>query len=185
MRSTRSVVLVSLVCAVPLFAACGGDSAPTNPGPAAPTSRVIGQGTFNLPAPTAEEAYFVVAPVTDSASGRWEATVDWAISTNFLPMWVADSACTVERFAKDECPFEAACECQFALRSETATPKPRVLTLSNAPGGTRTLIVMNMGPREEAVSYRVTLTSPGSETGEGFSPQRAGGVVQGRKRLAP
>jgi hypothetical protein len=129
-------------------------------------------------------AYFDIAQVTDAAIGRWEANVDWAISTNLLPMWVADAACTVEKFSKEACPLEAACECQFGVRSETAMPKPRLLTIPNAPGGTRTLIVLNLGPREEVVNYRVTLTSPGSDSGEGPAGVRPAGVAQGRKRVA-
>jgi hypothetical protein len=118
---------------------------------------VLQQGSFALSAPTDDSFYFALAPVTDSVAGLWEANVDWAINTNIVWMWVADGVCTVEQFAQPECPDEPTCPCRFAIRSETATPKPRVLTIPNAPGGTRTLIVANLGPREEAVQYRVTL----------------------------
>ena len=36
-----------------------------------------------------------------------------------------------------------------------------MLTIPNAPGGTRTLIVVNLGPKEETATYRAMLT-PGS-----------------------
>lgn len=71
---------------------------------------------------------------------------------------VAEGSCTVEQFALPECPFEAACPCQFVVRCETATPKPRVLSIANARSATRMLIVANLGPREESIEFRVTLT---------------------------
>jgi hypothetical protein len=115
------------------------------------------QGKFSLSAPTEDAIQFAVVPVTDSNSGVWEANVDWEIETNTLWMWVADGVCRAEQFAAPECPFEATCQCRLAVRSESAMPKPRVLTIPGASGGTRTLIVANLGPREEAVQYRVTL----------------------------
>jgi len=139
-----------------------------------------------LPAPTADSYYFAMAAITDQATGRWEATVDWAIPTNTLWMWVANGACTVDQFAKPACPLQASCECQFTVRSETAAPKPRVLSIPNAPGGTRTLIVLNLGPREEAVEYSVTLTptsivSGGSALVTSTSSTSGGRVSIGRK----
>ena len=49
------------------------------------------------------------------------------------------------------------------IRSETAVPKPRLLTIPNVQGGARTLIVANLGPSEENGSYRVTLTASGNQ----------------------
>ena len=54
-------------------------------------------------------------------------------------------------------------QCRFVSRSETATPKPRVLTIPGA-GGTRTLIFANLGPGAETVQYRVTLTGSSAAT---------------------
>jgi hypothetical protein len=101
-------------------------------------------------------------------------------------MWVADGACSAEKFAQPECPFEAACPCQFAVRSETATPKPRVLTIPNASGGTRNLIVLNFGPGEESISYTVKLMSSGLLTDDGAAAAGASASVAafGRKSIA-
>jgi hypothetical protein len=102
---------------------------------------------------------FAVAPITESSGVLWEATADWTSGSNTLWMWVANGVCTAEEFAKPECPSEAACQCQFAIRSEAGTPKPRVLAIPNATAATRTLIVANLGPGEETVTYRVMVTS--------------------------
>jgi hypothetical protein len=130
---------------------------------------VLQQGSFALRAPIEDSIYFALAPVTESGAGLWEANVDWAINTNTVWMWVADGVCAVEQFAQPECPDDPTCPCRFAIRSETPTPKPRILTIPNASGGTRTLIVANLGPREETVQYRVTLQRTSRESAHTFS----------------
>lgn len=147
---------------------------------------MLQQGSIALSAPTADSVFFALTTVTDPVAGRWETTVDWTNEANTLWMWVADGVCTVEQFAKPECPDEVTCPCRFAIRSETATPKPRVLSIPGAAGGTRTLIVANLGPREENAQYRVMLTPSGIQTGES-APTRVStagslsGVSIGRK----
>ena len=131
-RAIRTVLggLVAL-CAVVLLASCGSDSGgnPASPSPAPtaapPTPRMLQQGSIALSAPTADSVFFALTTVTDPVAGRWETTVDWTNEANTLWMPVADCACTVEQFAKPECPDEVTCPCRFAIRSETATPKPR------------------------------------------------------------
>lgn len=179
---------VGALCVVVLLVSCGGGGSSSSPTPVAPSPRLLQSGPFSLKAPQSDGAFFALTTVTDPAAGRWEATVDWTFATNTVWMWVANGVCTVEQFSKPECPFEASCPCQFTIRSETATPKPRVLTIPNAPGGTRTLIVMNLGPREESVIYSVTLTSSSVVSGEGAPPSstRAGfasAVSTGRKSV--
>src|SRR5262245_41929853 len=179
-----------------VVAACGGDggsSSPTTPSsptpvtpvpaPAPPSPRLVQQGTMSLSAPQGESVYFALAAITDNASGRWEATVDWTDPANELWMWVANGVCTAQQFARDDCPFEATCPCQFAVRSETAAPKPRVLTIPNAGGGTRTLVVVNLGPKEETATYRVTLTPGGSASSVAAVSATSSGVSTGRKNI--
>lgn len=165
---TRTVVwALAASCALVLVTSCGSDSNPANPvsptspppPPPPPTTRVLQQGNVALAAPTDDAVYVALTSITDSAAGRWEATVDWGSSANELWMWVTDGVCTIEQFNGPECPFEAACPCRFAIRSEAAMPKPRVLTIPGASGGTRTLILANLGPGQETAQYRVTLTS--------------------------
>ena len=163
---------VAAVFTTIVLVACGGSetnpvspTVPVSPAPP-PAPRLIRQGSVPLAAPTDDAFHFFVAPITDGASGRWDATVDWSNEANTLWIWVADGVCTVDQFASDACPFDAACPCRFVSRSETATPKPRVLTIPSAAGGTRTLILANLGPGAETVQYRVTLTAAnGAATG--------------------
>ena len=143
----------------------GPEGNPVSPTRAQPAQRVLQQGSFTLRAPVDDAVYFGVVPVTDSASDSWEANVDWRSEANTMWMWVADGACSVEQFETGGCPFDSSCPCRITIRSETGTPKPRVLTIAGASGGTRTLIVANLGPGEETVQYRVMLTSSAGTAG--------------------
>ena len=157
-----SIVVAPLLLVA--LASCGDHKSTTGPTPTTP--RLLQQGGWALDPPGEDHAHFAVTTVTDPAAGRWEATVDWTFATNTVWMWVANGACTVEQFALPSCPFEAACPCQFTIRSEVATPKPRVLTIPNAPGGTRTLIIANLGPREESGNYNITLMSSSASSAQ-------------------
>jgi hypothetical protein len=82
--------------------------------------------------------------------------------------------------------WRASCPCQFVVRSETTAPKPRVLTIEGAQGGTRTLILINLGPREESVTYRVMLATRSGSLAGAQSALSAGarGRAVGTKSLS-
>ena len=169
----RGVALWCCVSGLLCIMGCEGSTGnPGDPSPL-PTPRVVQQGSFPLAAPEGDTVYFAIVPIPESSGALWEATADWTSGTNTLWMWVANGVCTVEQFEKPECPFEASCPCQFAIRSEVATPKPRVLSISNATAATRTLIVANIGPGAETVNYRVMVTSANLR-GNALSPAGAG-----------
>jgi hypothetical protein len=101
---------------------------------------------------------FVVIPFATSGAGKLDNTVDWTFAGDLLLMYVAQGNCTVAQFAADACPDQPACECRFAVRSENPFEKPRVMTVANAAAGPYTLIVWNLGPRDESISYTIALT---------------------------
>jgi hypothetical protein len=105
---------------------------------------------------------FVVLPFTASGAGALDATVDWTFASNLLVMYITQGECTGAQFADDACPDDPACACRFAVRSENPFIKPRVLTLANAAAGPYTLIVWNLGPSDESISFQVGLTRAGS-----------------------
>lgn len=184
----KAIAARSSVGVLLFVAACGGGSSGPSPAPTSlpPAPRLVQQGNFSLAAPDldADVLYFATVPVSDAATGLWEATVDWALTQNTHWMWVANGVCSGEQFALPECPFEATCPCQFTVRSEIATPKPRVLSIPNAAGGTRTLIVLNLGPREDDFTYRVMLT-PSSNVvrSESGAPASTAPLSVGRKTM--
>jgi len=162
--NARAVVVLSVV-----LVSCGGDgsegdSKTSITSPAPPTTQLIQQGNFTLSAPTGDAYFFGLTEITTTSAGTWETTVDWTFPTNTLHIYVATGSCTPTQFATEDCPSGATCPCQFAIRSEVATPKPRVLTLANAAPGTRTLIILNLGPEAESGNYAVRLTPAGTSS---------------------
>lgn len=182
----RNVAAPFAIGALCLTAACGGADrgGPDHLDLPPPAPRVLQQGNFSLPAPEDDSFYFTTINISDSSPGLWEATVDWALLENTHLMWVSNGVCAPEQFAMPECPFEANCPCQFAVRSETATPKPRILSIPNAAAGAHTLIVANLGPREDDFTYRVVLTPSSIVTGSATGAPAAGAVLTGRKVMS-
>ena len=83
-----------------VLVACGGSetnpvspTVPASPAPP-PAPRLIRQGSVPMDAPTDDAFHFFLTPITDGASGRWDATVDWSNEANTLWMWVADGVCS-------------------------------------------------------------------------------------------
>jgi len=169
---------VGLLSLVGSLAGCSGGSSVTNPATPAPTPSsgpirtVVAQGGFTLSAPESDgTTFFVTRSLSTSMVGTLEVVVDWTFATNTLWMYITEGDCTGEQFENVDCPGPT-CACRFSVVSEVGTPKPRVLTVPSATAGTRTLIVWNLGPREDSGSYQVVLTSAGAASAS--TPRRAG-----------
>jgi hypothetical protein len=119
----------------------------------APVRTVVGTGSEAV-----SLNHFIMVPFTILGAGTLDATVDWTFPSDRLFMYIAQASCTVEQFAADVCPDDAACACRFAVRSESTFNKPRILTLANAPAGPYTLIVWNLGPKDESISFAISVT---------------------------
>ena len=150
--------VLSLLALVVVLPGCGGgDGPPTGPSsptpPPTPVRTVIDSGSEGL-----SVEHFIVIPFTTSGVGTLDATVDWTFSADLLLMYVTQGTCTGTQFAADACPDQPSCECRFAVRSENPFEKPRVMTIANAAAGPYTLIVWNLGPRDESISYTIALT---------------------------
>jgi hypothetical protein len=168
------------------LAACGDGetTSPTRvPTPTpTPVISVVAQGGFTISAPDRDWTYYQYSVINTTAAGKLETTVNWTYPTNTLWMYMAEGDCTGDKFANPDCPGGPTCACRFSVTSEVEGPKPRVLTVPNASPGARTLIVWNLGPKEESCSYQAVLTT----TVAGFIPpglQSAGG--ERAKRTTP
>jgi len=163
-RPIGALVLSAALLVVP---GCGnGPTQPPTPTPTptpAPVRTVLSSGST----PLAVEEFLVVSFDT-SAAGSLDATVDWTFASNLLLMYITQGTCTVDQFAEDVCPDDPACGCRFAVRAENPFMKPRVLTHPNATPGPYTLIVWNLGPDDESISFQVGLTRSGSSGPDGL-----------------
>lgn len=166
-RVDRRLPLLLVIAILAILPACGGGGGrivdPPIPTPTpAPVRSVVASGSTEL---VVDE--FVVVSFTTPGAGALDATVDWTFASDLLVMYITQGGCTVEQFAEDVCPDDPACGCRIAVRAENAFIKPRLLSLANAAAGPYTLIVWNLGPRDESISWQVGLTRAGSSSLDG------------------
>lgn len=169
--------LALVLVAVSIQPGCGGNSGVTTPTavptptpPPAPVTRNILEGSLS----GLGVRVLGLIPFTTTATGTIEAHVDWTFPESTIYVYISRGMCTVEQVN--------AGQCQFLAVSETTTPKPRVVSVPNAPAGSYSLYVGNLGPKVESVSYQVLLTTLGGASVEGLpapvEAQHAGEFVR-------
>lgn len=185
-HGARWLARVAAAWACAWLASCGGGDSGTTPATPvatptpAPVRSVVAQGNFSVSAPDDHSTYFVRRRLETTKAGTLEVTVDWTYASNTLWMYLAEGECTSDQFASNDCPGPA-CACKFAVESEVESPKPRVLAVASAAAGVRTLVVWNLGPREDACSHQAVLTS--AAAGASARPVIGeAGAVEGRKQ---
>jgi hypothetical protein len=144
--------------------ACGDGDPPLTPSPPPPppptmTTTVVGEDSIFLPTHT-----FWLERGSTGDRGELKANVNWSVAEAKLWMYLADGACTVEKFQKDVCPFTPACECEFLAKSEAGEPKPRRLRVQNFGPGGFAFIVWNVGTIDTSSSWQLLLTTTSATT---------------------
>lgn len=140
------VVLVVLALVLP---ACGGSGPPTSsstPPPAAPTRTLVDQGSrANIP-PFASSggAFFALVFQLTGAAGTLEATVDWTFASSPVNIGWATGNC----LQNPNCTL---------ITQNTGGGKPKTVTAVNQQPGTYSLVVVNNGTSNEAISYQIFL----------------------------
>jgi hypothetical protein len=140
--------------------ACGGSDGkgacranPTGPGcfptPTIPIRTVITAGSC---ANVAVNGLCRFPPFTTSQQGDLEITVDWTFAEDTVQLLVSTGTCTLEQINGDQCNY-------VASTPASTTPKPRVVTVRGLPPGTYQPWVGNRGPKTEAVSILIVLTT--------------------------
>jgi hypothetical protein len=89
---------------------------------------------------------------TTTAVGRLDVTADWTIASSPIGLFVvpANSCSTVEQLN--------ARSCNFLLRSEPSTIKPRKVSVPNFAAGSYNLVIANFADVDESVAYQVVLS---------------------------
>jgi hypothetical protein len=163
-RSTVPAFSVSvLVVGVLTLGGCGGSGGkggcganPAGPGcsptPTLPVRRVITAGSC---ANIAVNGLCRFPPFTTSQKGDLEITVDWTFAEDSIQLLVSTGTCTLEQINGDQCTY-------VASTPAATTPKPRVVTVMGLAPGTYQPWVGNRGPRSEAVSILIVLTTGGA-----------------------
>lgn len=161
MRTARRLLGPIGICGILALPGCGGGSdgvtTPPSPTPTpGPVRTLVTQGAQAISAPDDRFTYFRTVPFTTPFPGTLEVTVNWTFPTNEVWMYVSSGVCTSQQFTS--CPGTE-CQCQFLVSSEVSTPKPRLLTIPNAPAGSRSLFIWNLGPREESVDFQIYIVN--------------------------
>ena len=94
-------------------------------------------------------------PFTTTQRGDLDVTVDWTFPEDVIQVLVSKGSCTLDQINASQCTF-------ISSNQESATPKPRVVTIKGVAAGTYQLYVGNRGPKTESFSAQVGLTTPGT-----------------------
>ena len=154
----RSFARVALAGALVLgLAGCGHDS------PAPPIVVVTPQPVRGVIASTSfqnfESDIWISIELILSQKGVLDITVDWTFPDTWMYVYFGHTNCDYSQLAGHTCPF--------LIKSETQTPKPRVLYTDTLDPGTYYLVLYNVprNPRTgkgsdntEAVSLQIGLT---------------------------
>jgi hypothetical protein len=105
--------------------------------------------------------YFFDFSVPDS--GRLDITMDWTIPTSPVGIYLVPvNTCTLEQFN--------ARSCNFLVRSEPSTAKPRKISVANFNAGNYRWIIANFSESAESISYQFVLSKGGCPAITGVAP---------------
>ncbi len=154
----RSFVRVALAGALVLaLVGCGGES------PAPPMVVVTPQPVHGVIASTSFQNFqsdvWISIELILSQKGVLDITVDWTFADTWMYVYFGRTKCDYSQLAGRTCPF--------LIKSETQTPKPRVLYTDMLDPGTYYLVLYNVpwdrrtgkgSDNTEAVSLQIGLT---------------------------
>lgn len=95
-------------------------------------------------------------------SGRLDVTLDWTVPSSLVGFYIVPAnTCTLAEFN--------ARTCNFVVRSEPVTTKPRKISTPNFAAGNYRWLVANYASQQESVSFQVVL-----QKGTGCAPLAGG-----------
>jgi hypothetical protein len=135
-----------------LLPGCGSDTVTTPPAPPTPpppVTTVIGEGSYNGLEPEGA----AVASFPTNQAGDLEIVLDWTLAENDLDALLMRGECTLEQLIALQCDVVAIAD---------GADKPERFGIPNAPAGTYTFYVINLGATTESFSFQILLTTVGT-----------------------
>ena len=176
-KAARPPSLLLLASCVALLSACGdGPTKPeidASPSPSpTPVTEVLVEGGGAL-----GQLMLGSLSFDTTKSGKLDVIVDWTDAANDVDVYLAKGSCSFDQFVTAQCNMMAF--------SESTIAKPEKISASDMTPGAYTLLVGNIGPTDESVSFQVLLTSlPGASSSSAKAAGAAGQpkVAKGRAR---
>jgi len=140
-----------------LLPACGGNGVttpPTPPPPPAPVTTVIGEGSYDGLEPQGA----AVATFTTAQAGHLEIVLDWTLADNDLDALLLRGECTLEELVALQCNVGAVAD---------GPDKPERFGIADAPAGTYSFYVVNLGSSTDSFSFQILLTTAGAASQRG------------------
>jgi hypothetical protein len=151
-----------------------GPTCATPPPPPPPcTQSVVESGTGTLEARTFRYDDFSVPD-----TGRLDATVDWTNASSPIGVYVVPAnTCSVDEFN--------ARTCNFLVRSEPSSIKPRKISTPNFAAGNYRWLMANFSTSDESISFQFVLSKGSCPTLTGGQPtEYSGGDSLSAMRMA-
>jgi hypothetical protein len=92
-----------------------------------------------------------IAPFATASAGRLDVILDWTFADSLIGLYVVRGGCSLEQFNNRTC--------DFVLRSEPTSAKPRRVSASNVPAGSYSQLVANYSEQDESLSTQIFLKS--------------------------
>ena len=149
MRATTRSLALAMAALLPGCGSNSPTSPPTPPTPPPPVTTVIGEGSYSGLEPQGA----AVANFATAQAGDLEIVLDWTLAENDLDALLISGECTPEQLI--------ALQCNVGAIADTSD-KPERLAIANAPVGTYTFYVVNLGASAESFSFQILLTTAGT-----------------------
>jgi len=148
MSTQRLVVGLSLAVMIP---ACGGGSSSSTPVTTTTTTvpcvqTILFQNNGPVPART-----LIPLPFTFNATARLDVILDWTSPSSPMGVYAVQGACDLGQFN--------ARTCNFLIRSEPSTVKPRRVSASNVAPGSYALYIANFADQDESAAVQIISSS--------------------------
>jgi hypothetical protein len=153
MKASRYALTGALAAVVAIaFGGCGGSSVTSPPPPPPPTPVPCTQTVVSADQGGVSARTYAILSFATAAVGRLDITADWTIASSPIGIFVvpANTCSTVEQLN--------ARSCNFLVRSEPSTVKPRKVSVPNFATGSYNLVIANFADVDESVAYQVVLS---------------------------
>jgi hypothetical protein len=117
---------------------------------------------------------FASIAFTFNATARLDIIADWTNASSPIGVYVTSGSCTLDQFN--------ARSCNFVIRSEPSTVKPRKLSAPNVAAGPYSLSLANFAAQDESVATQV-ISSSATCAPLSFSPLSSQGPAPSVSRM--